>query len=166
MARQKKIIQIHVPNSLRSLQFHSFHHTRTEHRSSHKKKEKNDVTATHCQVGGLHKQKKHPSTPPARKTKAKNNRNAPKDLTISERDQRRTQPISSRKRPPKENVPKHLSAPTYERKKNPKEKNTHVFPHHVCTVVAPIVPFRGYCRQKKMITAETATPESIAADKT
>ena len=23
-----------------------------------------------------------------------------------------------------------------------------VFPHHVCIVVAPIVPFFGYCKQK------------------
>ena len=41
-----------------------------------------------------------------------------------------------------------------------------MLPHHVWMVFAPIVPALGNCRQKKMITAETATPESSAADKT
>lgn len=62
-----------------------------------------------------------------------------------------------------------------------------VLPHHVATESAPIVPevravrpkatvmantrnnqspLRGYCRMKKMRMAETATPLSMAADKT
>lgn len=40
-----------------------------------------------------------------------------------------------------------------------------VLPHHVASVFTPISPFFGYCRQKKIMTAETATPESSAADK-
>ena len=43
-------------------------------------------------------------------------------------------------------------------------KNT-VLPHHVPKVFAPIVPFLGYSRMKKMSTVETATPESRAADR-
>jgi len=41
-----------------------------------------------------------------------------------------------------------------------------VLPHHVPIFVAPIVLFRGYCRQKKITTIDMATPESRAADKT
>lgn len=41
-----------------------------------------------------------------------------------------------------------------------------VLPHQVSMTPAPMVPFRGNWRAKKMITAEIATPESRAADRT
>lgn len=41
-----------------------------------------------------------------------------------------------------------------------------VFPHHVRIVFTPMLPLAGYCRQKKMSTMLTATPESIAAERT
>ena len=41
-----------------------------------------------------------------------------------------------------------------------------VLPHHWLILFLPIVPFAGYCRQKKITTALTATPESRAADRT
>jgi len=41
-----------------------------------------------------------------------------------------------------------------------------LLPHQVWMLVAPIVPFLGYWRMKKMRTEDTATPESRAADKT
>ena len=44
--------------------------------------------------------------------------------------------------------------------------NETVLPHHVWIVLAPIVPFAGYCKMKKMRITETATPESSAADNT
>ena len=40
-----------------------------------------------------------------------------------------------------------------------------VLPHHVWTLFAPIVPFLGYSRMKKMRTVETARPESSAAER-
>ena len=44
--------------------------------------------------------------------------------------------------------------------------NGTVLPHQIAILFAPIVPFAGYCRQKKMITTATATPESKAAERT
>lgn len=41
-----------------------------------------------------------------------------------------------------------------------------VLPHHDWMVWSPMLPFCGYCRMKKMRTAETATPESSAAERT
>ena len=41
-----------------------------------------------------------------------------------------------------------------------------VLPHHVWMLFAPIVPLRGYCRQKKITTTDTATPASRPADRT
>lgn len=44
--------------------------------------------------------------------------------------------------------------------------NAPLFPHHKLMVFAPMVPFRGYCRQKKMTITEMARPESSPADRT
>jgi hypothetical protein len=41
-----------------------------------------------------------------------------------------------------------------------------VLPHHFITLFSPIVPSRGYCRQKKIKMMLTARPESRAADRT
>ena len=40
-----------------------------------------------------------------------------------------------------------------------------VLPHQVRMFVSPIVPFAGYCRQKKMTMIEIARPESRPADR-
>ena len=44
--------------------------------------------------------------------------------------------------------------------------NETVLPHHVWIVFFPIPLLSGYCRMKKMRIADTATPESSAADRT
>ena len=44
--------------------------------------------------------------------------------------------------------------------------NDTVFPHHVWIVFAPIPLLSGYWRQKNIRIAETATPESNAAEST
>ena len=41
-----------------------------------------------------------------------------------------------------------------------------VFPHQVCILFAPIVPFFGYCRQKKIKMSAIATLESMADERT
>ena len=41
-----------------------------------------------------------------------------------------------------------------------------VLPHHVWIVFFPMFPLSGYCSMKKIKMAETATPESSAAEST
>jgi hypothetical protein len=41
-----------------------------------------------------------------------------------------------------------------------------LLPHHAWMVFNPIVPLLGYWRQKKIKMMDTATPESMAAERT